>query len=88
MWIQSAYSLWRKARWLLSKAAAKCSPKAGLRSAILRKVSSKPLATPKPFTKRSLGSGVGSNHNVIGRSLENKDTLGEGTVEAVVKLNS
>lgn len=26
--------------------------------------------------------------NVIGRSLENKDTLGEGTVEAVVKLNS
>jgi hypothetical protein len=26
--------------------------------------------------------------NVIGRSLENKDTLGEGTVEAVVRINS
>jgi hypothetical protein len=26
--------------------------------------------------------------NVIGRSLENKDTLNEGTVEAVVKINS
>ena len=26
--------------------------------------------------------------NVIGRSLENKDTDGDGTVEAVVKLNS
>ena len=25
--------------------------------------------------------------NVIGRSLENKDTEGEGTVEAIVKIN-
>jgi hypothetical protein len=26
--------------------------------------------------------------NVIGRSLENKPTDGEGTIEAIVKLNS
>jgi hypothetical protein len=26
--------------------------------------------------------------NVIGRALENKDTMNEGTVEAIVKLNS
>ena len=29
-----------------------------------------------------------TSFNVIGRALENKDTLDEGTVEAIVKLNS
>jgi hypothetical protein len=39
------------------------------------------------FARAGLRSEI-TTWNVIGRSLENKDTLGEGTVEAVVKLNS
>jgi len=39
------------------------------------------------FARAGLRSEI-TTWNVIGRSLENKDTLGPGTVEAVVKLNS
>ena len=37
---------------------------------------------------RAASRGEISAFNVIGRSLEDKTTIGEGTIEAIVKLNS